>query len=262
MLYCFSGFLCGAVLLGVALRSEFLALIMGIFGCLAFLVVLTSRRDELTNLRGDFQDRLLRGRQERQAAKLTWEAIQRIELCETGLAAFRIVEHTAQQLGCDRIQISCISPDLSSGPAAKGEIQMLTASDNNLSGSGVVFRLSSGEACWITVQIELGREPELATDIVFRYIQRLSQALAGRLDWLQSIKSETSGPLSRIPQITPAAPLTTMASVRQSQMGKVATVLFRVMKHKSRRFCPEGQVPPTRLHIADTVTAPTSLARR
>ena len=41
--------------LGVALRNEFLALIMGIFGCLAFLVVVTSRRDELTNLRMIFK---------------------------------------------------------------------------------------------------------------------------------------------------------------------------------------------------------------
>ena len=68
MLYCFSGFLCGAVLLGVALRSEFLALVMGLSGCLAFLVIVTSRRDELANLRGDFNERMLRGRQERQAA--------------------------------------------------------------------------------------------------------------------------------------------------------------------------------------------------
>ena len=32
MLYCFSGFLCGAVMLGVALRNEYLTLILGIFG--------------------------------------------------------------------------------------------------------------------------------------------------------------------------------------------------------------------------------------
>ena len=32
LLYCFSGFLCGVVLLGVALRSEFLALVLGLSG--------------------------------------------------------------------------------------------------------------------------------------------------------------------------------------------------------------------------------------
>ena len=81
MLYCFSAFLCGVVMLGVAGQNEYLTLILGIFGCLAFLLVVTSRRDELSNLRDDLQDRLARGRQERTAAKLTWEAIQRIELC-------------------------------------------------------------------------------------------------------------------------------------------------------------------------------------
>ena len=58
MLYCFSAFLCGVVMLGVARRNEYLTLILGIFGCLAFLLVVTSRRDELANLCDDFQDRL------------------------------------------------------------------------------------------------------------------------------------------------------------------------------------------------------------
>ena len=56
---------------------------MGLSGCLAFLLILTSRRDELATLRADFASRLARGKQERFAAKVTWEAIQRIELCET-----------------------------------------------------------------------------------------------------------------------------------------------------------------------------------
>ncbi len=46
LLYCFTGFLCGVVLLGVALKNERLALIMGISGCLAFLLILTSRLNE------------------------------------------------------------------------------------------------------------------------------------------------------------------------------------------------------------------------
>ena len=107
MLYCFSGFLCGAVMLGVALRNEYLTLVLGIFGCLAFLLVVTSRRDELANLRDDFQDRLTRGRQERMAAKLAWEAIQRIELCATATAAYEIVEQAAHRLGCEQVRISC-----------------------------------------------------------------------------------------------------------------------------------------------------------
>src|SRR5205807_9304028 len=80
LLYCFSGFLCGVVLLGVALKHEVLALVMGISGCLAFLLTLTSRTDEFANLRSDLQARLLRRRQQRYAAKVAWDAIQRIEL--------------------------------------------------------------------------------------------------------------------------------------------------------------------------------------
>ena len=192
LLYCFSGFLCGAVLLGVALRSEFLALVMGISGCLAFLVVVTSRRDELDNLRGDFQARMVRGRQERQAAKLTWEAIQRIELCDSAPAALEIVEQTAQLLGCSRIQVSCTVADSPLMPVARDEMQSLadvdTSGGDNVSGPGAIFRLSGGEGVWITVRVELGQEPELAADIVFRYLERLGQALAGRLESLQDLE--------------------------------------------------------------------------
>ena len=107
MLYCFSGFLCGAVMLGVALRNEYLTLVLGISGCLVFLLVVTSRRDELTSLRGDLQERMKRKRQERQAAKLAWEAIQRVELCTTAQAAYEIVGETAHQLGCDFVRFTC-----------------------------------------------------------------------------------------------------------------------------------------------------------
>ena len=68
-LYCFSSGLCGVVMIGVVCQSEALALVLGLAGCVAFLLVLTSRRDELDTLRADFSDRLTRGKQERFAAK-------------------------------------------------------------------------------------------------------------------------------------------------------------------------------------------------
>ena len=74
LLYCFSGFLCGVVLLGVALHNpvqgEFLALMLGGSGCLAFLLILTSRRDELASLRDDLHARFARKQQERHGAKV------------------------------------------------------------------------------------------------------------------------------------------------------------------------------------------------
>jgi UDP-GlcNAc:undecaprenyl-phosphate GlcNAc-1-phosphate transferase len=181
MLYCFSGFLCGTVMLGVALRNEYLTLVLGICGCLAFLLVVTSRRDELSNLRDDLYERLARKRQEREAAKLAWEAIQRIEVCATARAAYEIVDQAAQAMGCSLVQIASgrdgaplASPlDNPRKAAILGEL---------VSGPSAIFRLSSGRDLWITVSLGLPVGSSTAADIAFRYLQRLSQALADRLE--------------------------------------------------------------------------------
>ena len=36
------------------------------------------------------------------------------------------------------------------------------------------------------MRVGLGHETDLAADIVFRYLERLGQALAGRLEWFQA----------------------------------------------------------------------------
>src|SRR4051812_44033633 len=142
MLYCFSGFLCGVVLLGVALKNEVLALILGTSGILAFLLILTSRLDELSNLRGDFRARSSRKRQEKFAARVTWEAIQRIELCDGMEKVCQILEDTTRKLGCDLIEISCSRrgrPVLRSDDAIR-DVEW----PSPLSGPSAIFRLSSG----------------------------------------------------------------------------------------------------------------------
>jgi UDP-GlcNAc:undecaprenyl-phosphate/decaprenyl-phosphate GlcNAc-1-phosphate transferase len=185
LLYCFSGFLCGAVMLGVALRNEYLTLIMGISGCLVFLLVVTSRRDELANLRDDFQDRLTRGRQERQAAKLAWEAIQRIELSTEAVSAYEIVDQTAQTLGCELVHIASGRSD---SPVAwtGGDSIKAAKLGPAVSGPSAIFRLSGGQGLWITVSLGMPSDSPLAADIVFRYLQRLCQALAERLERFQT----------------------------------------------------------------------------
>ena len=188
MLYCFSGFLCGAVMLGVALRNEYLTLVLGISGCLVFLLVVTSRRDELANLRDDLQDRLTRGRNERIAAKLAWEAIQRIELCATATAAYEVVDETAHLLGCDRVRISC-NQHLTTSPTTWNDPVKPASMSEFLSGPSAIFRLSGGRGLWITVSLGLTAETPLAADIVFRYVQRLCQALAEQLNRLDSTEA-------------------------------------------------------------------------
>lgn len=194
MLYCFSGFLCGAVLLGVALRSEFLALILGIFGCLAFLVVVTSRRDELSSLRGDLHERMVRGRQERLAAKLTWEAMQRLELCDSAAASIEIVRQTACALGSKYFDVSSTGPDAASlSPPSSGFPGLLAASDE-LSGPLALFRLPCGDGLWMTIQTALGTDVDLPSDIIFRHLQRLGQGLAEHLKRLSALESVRARP--------------------------------------------------------------------
>jgi UDP-GlcNAc:undecaprenyl-phosphate/decaprenyl-phosphate GlcNAc-1-phosphate transferase len=180
LLYCFSGFLCGAVLLGVALKNEELALILGISGCLAFLLVLTSRMNELSGLTGDFQARMVRGRQERFAAKATWEAIQRIELCGTPAEVREILERTTRTLGCDASHVAWMGEGSDAVDALNLPAPTLLA----VSGPSAVFRFSSGQGLSLTVALHQNAGSPLAADIAFRFLQRLSLAAAGRLEWL------------------------------------------------------------------------------
>ncbi len=199
-LYCFSGFLCGAVMLGVALRNEYLTLVLGISGCLMFLLVVTSRRDELNNLRGDLQDRLTRGRQERQAAKLTWEAIQRMELASSEASATDVITQLAGKLGCGLIEI------LKDGSAPAEPARLSTEPANWDAGPSAWIRVSGGPGIWITVKVGLPRDTPLAPDIVFRSLHRLGQALS---DWHAASKqSETAAAAQTLQPrlIEPASP--------------------------------------------------------
>ncbi len=178
LLYCFSGFLCGAVMLGVALRNEYLTAVLGVSGCLVFLLVVTSRRDDLANLRDDLHDRLTRGRQERAAAKLAWDAIQRVEVAATVEVAREIVESSARRLGCDQVSIQ--------GPSHPGDPAWEFWREDEWGavsqGSSVIFRTNCGASGGIAVFLGIPDQAPFAADIVFRYAQRLVQTLATRVE--------------------------------------------------------------------------------
>ena len=183
MLYCFSGFLCGAVLLGVSFNSEFLALVLGLSGCLAFLLILTSRRDELKMLWADLRTRLDRGKQERQAAKVTWESIQRIELCEDIPRIWEIVLDSTVALGCDAVRITCQRGGRTIYKHASPELERTDAWES-LSGPTAAFRLSSGQDLLLAVSLHQATVSPVAADIAFRFLQRLALATAERLERL------------------------------------------------------------------------------
>jgi UDP-GlcNAc:undecaprenyl-phosphate GlcNAc-1-phosphate transferase len=206
MLYCFSGFLCGVVLLGVALRNEILALILGISGCLAFLLILTSRLDELSSLRGDFRARIARGRQERFAARATWEAIQRIELCDRAADACQILEETGRKLGCALGSIACARGGRTVTLGA-GEADRDFEAEPAVSGSSAIFRLSGGQDLTLTVSLHQGADSTLAADIAFRFLRRLAETTADRLDQLLAAGQGTGEPtVAGAPAASPGEP--------------------------------------------------------
>ena len=61
-----------------------------------------------------------------------------------------------------------------------------------MSGPSAIFRLSGGQGRWLTVSLGLPTDSSPAADIVFRYLQRLSLALAERLDWLRTDAAENA----------------------------------------------------------------------
>jgi UDP-GlcNAc:undecaprenyl-phosphate GlcNAc-1-phosphate transferase len=214
LLYCFTGFLCGVVLLGVALKNEQLALIMGISGCLAFLLILTSRLNELSSLRGDLQARMVRGRQERFAAKVTWESIQRIELSNTLDEICGILEKTTRALGCDVVRITAQhdgTPLLTCPEGVEGELSP------SVSGPTAIFRLSSGQDLTLTVALQQNSDSPLTADIAFRFLQKLSVATAERLERLLLADTGEDEGVAEAEPSRPTGPVSEVAEADEAE---------------------------------------------
>lgn len=183
VLYLFTAGLCGVVLIGVAWHNESLALVLGLSGSLAFLLILTSRRDELASLLADLRARRLRKRQEREAAKVTWEAIQKIELCEQPEAIWATLLETSRQLGSDQLEVTCrhegrVVLHHSSKPGFDPGVP------SHEPGPTASFRLYGAQDIELTVSLHQASEAVLAADIAFRSLQRISLATAQRLERL------------------------------------------------------------------------------
>ena len=197
LLYFFTGGLCGIVLLGVALNNpvhgETLALLLGGSGCLAFLLILTSRRDELATLKSDWNARKRRKREEKAAAKATYEAVQRVELCKDPETVWNVLVETAGAFGCDSMEVCCKREHDIVLQRTFG-ISPREASEGAASGATATFRLSSGENIRLTLLLHLADDSETAADIAFRSLQRLGLSVARRLDELTTRGPEDSEP--------------------------------------------------------------------
>jgi UDP-GlcNAc:undecaprenyl-phosphate GlcNAc-1-phosphate transferase len=183
MLYCFSGFLCGVVLLGVSLNNsvhgEFLALLVGLSGVLAFLLILMSRRDELASLLGDLETRRTRKQQERMGAQLTWETVQKIELCDSIEGIWTQLSRAANELGCEAIQVECRHAGRTILQRASGSAGVLAASPARAS-----FRLDCGDELRLDVALGQRVDAPVSNDIAFRSVHRLALAAGQRIERL------------------------------------------------------------------------------
>jgi UDP-GlcNAc:undecaprenyl-phosphate GlcNAc-1-phosphate transferase len=186
ILYFFTAGLCGVVLLGVSWQSEFLALILGVSGCLAFLVILTSRRDELANLMADLHNRRSRKRQEREAAQVTWETIQKIELHETPEGIWETLRQAAEALGSDRMVVTCRHAGRTVLHYASDGEEFVSL-DRSKGGPTATFQLHGGQDLELSVSLHQATESIIVADIAFRSLQRISLATAQRLERLLAL---------------------------------------------------------------------------
>jgi len=112
---------------------------------------------------------------------VTWESIQRVELCEDLERIWEILLDTTQTLGCDVLRLSCHrqgrtvfqrASDGAEGPETGGGV----------AGASATFRLSSGRDLLLTVSLHQASDSAVAADIAFRFLQRLALATAERLE--------------------------------------------------------------------------------
>ena len=181
ILYFFTAGLCGVVMMGVAWRNDLLVLILGLLGCFAFLLVLTSRRDELTQLLSDLRSRRRRRRLERNSTRSTWEWVQRIELCDSLTDVTQALQHGATQLGAERLNLR-----------AEVRSQVLSPFDEVSayslgSGNWARFLIENTPDLKLELLVKSSQEDGSDSDILFRSIHKLAEVAAIRLRYLAGI---------------------------------------------------------------------------
>lgn len=175
LLYCFSGFLCGVVLLGLAFNHEFLALTLGLSGCTAFLVVLMSRRDELTTLRSDLSSRMSRGRQDRTAAVVCFTTIQKQEICRNETAVWDLLAAACRELGVGSLELTSADQPILCYESATERLPLAWQ-----------FELpcdSGSVSC--TMQLD-DQSTLLDPDIIYRYVLRMIRTSINRVEYIRA----------------------------------------------------------------------------
>lgn len=182
VLYFFTVGLCGMVLLGVAWNSEFLALLLGICGSIAFLLVLLSRRDELESLWREYRARQARRRQESAAASVAWEAIQRIELSESLEQIWNWLEPASRELGCNHLALCSRDFEATQFETTRDASERPTT---NALVAATTFRTANNVEIRVEIASRDGNPRGVEPDIAFRAMERVTRSVATRVEGLR-----------------------------------------------------------------------------
>jgi hypothetical protein len=169
--------------------------------------------------------------------------------------AYKIVDETAHSLGCELIHISCTHSD--SGVAwTTGDSIMAAKLGPGVSGPSAIFRLSGGQGLWITVSLGLPADSPLAADIVFRYLQRLCQALAERLERFQSSTSTVDEIEERLDLNSPGP-----QDSARGGLGVIAAIFDRVVARSGPDHDANVKSVSSNRTTADALARPASGTR-
>src|SRR5262249_603785 len=126
-------------------------------------------------------------------AKVTWEAIQKIELCNDVERIWDLTLETSRTLGCDMLRMSCHRQGRTilqrTSDAAEG-----AEASPQMSGPTATFRLPAGHDLSPVVSLTQARASPVPADIGFRFPQRLALAPAERLERLLTEPAATPYP--------------------------------------------------------------------
>jgi hypothetical protein len=101
VLYGLTVLLCSAALASILVQSTWLVLLAAVPGLAGLAMVWDVPHHTPAGLVRRVQDRLQERRQRRRAARIVWQAVQRLSGCRTIRKAVRITESLAQALDCD-----------------------------------------------------------------------------------------------------------------------------------------------------------------
>lgn len=203
-LYSFTVVLCACALASIALQSDSLALLMAMAVTLGLTAVFAARREDCARFFEDFRRRLMHRRVEQQAARIVWEAIQRLGNCHAVDKAADVVVDMARKLECGVVRVHYVQMGRKLIDCHR-QFSLPSGSDSNFGGekltrtARLAFSLADDQR---RLELEFDQRDNRPVPLTVgsRFLSRLANELLERLRqihleeegiWLNSAKPAT-----------------------------------------------------------------------